>query len=78
MEDIVTTQVLKIDGMSCAHCVKAVTLALQHVPGVGVKQVSVGHAEVVIDESVVTSTQLSEAVGEAGYTLVSTAPTGRA
>ena len=72
-----TTQVLKIDGMSCGHCVKAVTLALQHVPGVDVRQVTVGQADVVVDESVVTTQQLSGAVEEAGYTLVSAAPAGR-
>jgi copper chaperone len=73
-----TTQVLKIDGMSCGHCVKAVTLALQHVPGVEVRRVDVGTAEVEVDESVATRRQLTEAIEEAGYTLLDAAPSGPA
>lgn len=39
-------QVLKIEGMSCGHCVKSVQKALDAVPGVTSAKVSVGHAEV--------------------------------
>jgi copper chaperone len=74
----VTRQVLTIDGMSCGHCVKAVTLALQHVPGVEVRRVDVGTAEVVVDDSVATRGQLTEAIEEAGYTLRDAAPAGPA
>jgi copper chaperone len=74
----VTRQVLTIDGMSCGHCVKAVTLALQHVPGVEVRRVDVGTAEIEVDESVATRRQLAEAIEEAGYTLLGAAPAGSA
>lgn len=73
-----TRQVLKIDGMSCGHCVKAVALALQHVPGVEVRRVDVGTADVVVDESVATRGQLAEAIEEAGYTLLDASPAGPA
>jgi copper chaperone len=73
----VTSQVLKIEGMSCSHCVKAVTLALQHVPGVEVKRVDVGRAEVAIDESVATRGQLAEAVEDAGFRLLDASPAGQ-
>ena len=73
-----TSQILKIEGLSCGHCVKAVTLALQHVPGVEVRRVDVGQAEVVVDASVATRGQLAEAVEEAGFTLVDAAPAGPA
>jgi copper chaperone CopZ len=38
------TTTLAIDGMSCGHCVQAVTKALSGVPGVTVKSVAVGLA----------------------------------
>ena len=40
------TMTLSIDGMSCGHCVKAVTKALSAVPGVRVKSVAVGTAQI--------------------------------
>ena len=63
------TRTLHIDGMSCSHCVKAVTLALQHVPGVEVREVTVGTAVVDLDEAAVSDAQLSAAIDEAGFTL---------
>lgn len=60
---------LEIGGMSCGHCVKGVTMALQDLPGVEVKDVSVGVALVDVDEAVVTEQQVSEAIAEAGYTI---------
>lgn len=38
------TTTLNIDGMTCGHCVQAVTKALSAVPGVTVKSVAVGSA----------------------------------
>jgi len=40
------TTTLSIDGMSCGHCVQAVTKALSAVPGVTVRSVAVGAAEI--------------------------------
>jgi copper chaperone len=40
------TTTLRIDGMSCDHCVKRVTQALAGVPGVTVREVGVGHATI--------------------------------
>lgn len=68
------TRTLRIDGMSCGHCVKAVTKALQDLPGVDVKDVTVGGATVEVDQSRVTQTQLAEAIAEAGYTLEQVSP----
>ncbi len=64
------TRTLEIQGMSCAHCVKAVTLALQHVEGVDVRDVAVGRAVIEADDAVVTDARLAEAIDEAGFTLV--------
>ena len=63
---------IEIEGMSCAHCVKAVTMALQDLPGVDVKDVTVGRALIDVDE-VVTTAQIKAAIEEAGFTLVSAA-----
>ena len=62
---------LEIVGMSCGHCVKAVTMALQHLPGVAVKDVKVGHVLIDADDDVVTPAQLTAAIEEAGFTLES-------
>ena len=63
------TRTLAIEGMSCGHCVKAVTMALQDMPGVDVKDVKVGQAIVEADEQMVTREQLAAAIDEAGFTL---------
>ena len=58
---------LKIEGMSCGHCVMAVTEALAGVDGVEVESVSVGAASVAYDPAVATTDDLVAALGEAGY-----------
>lgn len=60
---------LKIDvgGMSCGHCVKSVTQALQALHGVDVKQVVVGSATVSYDPAKTTPDQLAQAIEDAGY-----------
>lgn len=66
------TKVLKIDGMSCAHCQKAVTDALQGLAGVESAQVDLqaGTATVSYDPAQVTEAALKAAVEEAGYEVV--------
>ena len=61
---------LKIEGMSCDHCIRAVAMALQDLPGVEVKDVKVGEALVETDGSVVTTSDIAAAIEEAGYRLV--------
>ncbi|HKG95417.1 MAG TPA: heavy-metal-associated domain-containing protein [Gemmatimonadaceae bacterium] len=58
---------LDIAGMSCGHCVGAVTRALQSVNGVAVERVSVGSATVAFDPAVVSTDDVARAVEEAGY-----------
>jgi copper chaperone len=58
---------LKIDGMSCEHCVRAVSGALQDVPGVqAVVEVSLDRGEALIEGSAETAL-LIEAVEAEGY-----------
>ena len=62
---------LEIVGMSCGHCVKAVTMALQDLPGVDVKDVKVGQALIDADDDVVKAADVRAAIEEAGFTLTS-------
>ena len=62
--------VLKIEGMTCGHCVKSVTDALQRVDGVSSAEVdlSAGRAVVEHDEERADSSVLVAAVADEGYT----------
>jgi len=58
---------LSITGMSCGHCVAAVSKALKAIDGVEVDEVRIGSASVRFDEAKVTPSQLAQAVTEEGY-----------
>lgn len=60
---------LKVDGMTCDHCVETVLTALSSVPGVKFADVSVkeGSATVEYDDSQAKPEDFSSAVNEAGY-----------
>ena len=58
---------LRIDGMSCAHCVRAVRDALAAVPGASVERVEVGGATVAYDPTRTSPGALADAVRDAGY-----------
>ena len=60
---------LKIGGMSCQHCVKAVTDALTELPGVRRAKVNLRKAEAVVhfDASRVTASDFTKAITEAGF-----------
>lgn len=60
---------LKIEGMTCDHCKKAVDGALRNLQGVQEVKVDVakGIAEVTYNNSEVTVDSMKEAVEEQGY-----------
>ena len=58
---------LEIDGMSCSHCVAAVSGALGELPGVTVELVRVGAAQVSYQPDQVSPDQIVLAVEDAGY-----------
>ena len=58
---------LKIDGMSCGHCVASVKQALEGLDGVTAAQVAIGNATVEYDPSRATPEQIVDAVNDAGY-----------
>jgi copper chaperone len=58
---------LRVDGMSCGHCVSAVREALSSVEGVRVEDIRIGQATVSVDSHGVQLGTLIDAVAEAGY-----------
>lgn len=58
---------LAITGMSCGHCVGAVTRALEELDGVAVQKVAIGSAEVSYDPAVRGVDDILDAVADAGY-----------
>lgn len=64
-------EVLKIDGMTCDHCVMHVTKALESVEGVQKAKVSLKKKEAAVKfETPATLEMMSKAVAEAGYKVV--------
>jgi copper chaperone len=66
----VKTAQLKIAGMSCGHCVQAVTQALESVAGVRKAEVDLtaGRARIEYEEGRTTPAALVGAVMDEGYT----------
>ena len=67
---------LAIDGMSCGHCVKAVTEALERVQGVRVEAVRIGSARVSYDAAQTSPGEILDAVNEEGYSASRAEPEG--
>lgn len=62
---------LQISGMSCGHCLNAVSKALNTLDGVKVEQVRMGAASLEYDPARVTPEAIREAVSDQGYEVVS-------
>jgi len=58
---------LKIAGMSCGHCVRAVTGALEQMPGVSIGEVAVGRASGGYDPTRTSPGDLVKAIEAAGF-----------
>ena len=63
---------MKIDGMSCGHCVASVDKALKNLDGVKVESVGIGTATVSYDPGAVSEARIAEAVADEGYPVVAT------
>ena len=63
------TKILKVGGMSCEHCVKAVTNAVGSIAGVESVNVSLeaGSAEVKYDPALVSLDKIKSAIAEEDY-----------
>jgi copper chaperone len=62
-------QELKIEGMSCGHCVMAVKKELEKIKDINVENVSIGSAKIQYDDSKVSKEDIEKAVDEAGFKL---------
>ena len=56
-----------IEGMTCDHCVRAVTGALRGLDGVVVERVEIGSATLAYDPAVLSGERLTQAIEEEGY-----------
>lgn len=61
------TLTLQIKGMSCGHCLNAVSQALQSLPGVKVDSVRIGRADLHFDGTQVSRERITAAIEDAGY-----------
>ena len=61
---------LKIEGMTCQHCVMAVKKAVETVIGVSTSDVEVGSAKVTYDENSAGKESIVNAITKAGYKVV--------
>jgi copper ion binding protein len=66
--------IIKIEGMSCQHCVMQVEKALGTLPGVWDSHVTIGSAVVHYDESAVKKEEIEAAIEAAGYRVKKEAP----
>lgn len=67
-----TNVTLKVEGMTCEHCQRHVTEALESVPGVAEAKVALeaGEANVTYDPAQADLSAMARAVAEAGYRLI--------
>ena len=61
------TITLAIGGMSCGHCLNAVSQAINAVPNVVVKSVKMGRAEIEVPDADSAGDQVKAAIELAGY-----------
>jgi copper chaperone CopZ len=69
LKEIMKKLCLKIEGMTCNHCVMHVKKELEKMTGVNVKEVNIGSAEIEFDENLVSAGDFSLVIEEAGYKL---------
>ncbi len=60
---------IKINGMSCNHCVMAVKKELSKL-SLDSAEVTIGNAKILFDETKATESQIEEAIKEAGFEVV--------
>ncbi|CAM3233815.1 cation transporter [Rhodothermus bifroesti] len=65
-----TQETLRIEGMSCQHCVQAVERALKQLPEVEVHVVEIGRAVVAYDPAQIDRKRIKAAIEAEGYGVV--------
>ncbi|MGM8365689.1 copper chaperone CopZ [Virgibacillus sp. W0181] len=63
---------IKVEGMSCGHCVSAVQGALENLKGVASAEVTLseGKVEVTYDDTEVTTDKMKQEIEDQGYDVV--------
>jgi len=63
---------IKVDGMSCEHCVNAVTKAVNALPGIGGVDIDLGAGTVTVEHDPAQSTldKIKYEIEEQGYDIV--------
>lgn len=61
---------LKVEGMSCGHCVNSVEKALKEIGASGKVDLAAKKVEVEYDDSVISQDAIKEAIEEQGYDVV--------
>lgn len=61
---------IKIEGMSCQHCVMRTKKAIDAVAGVTKSDVAIGSAVVTYDEGTVKKEEIEAAIEKAGYKVI--------
>jgi len=62
-----TPLTLSVEGMSCGHCLNAVSRALGALPGVEVRSVAIGQAKVAYDPASIDPARIAAAIRAVGY-----------
>lgn len=62
--------IIKVEGMSCQHCVMRVKKALEGLNGVIDSDVQIGLVKVIFDESKVQINAIEKAITDAGYSVI--------
>lgn len=67
-----TEVTLKVEGMSCNHCVQSVERSVGELAGVDDVKVNLAEGKVAVkfDEAKVTRAQIEEVIDDQGYTVV--------
>ncbi|MFO7447742.1 MAG: heavy-metal-associated domain-containing protein [Ignavibacteriaceae bacterium] len=65
------TEELKIEGMTCNHCVMAVKKELETLQNIIVEKADIGSAKVQYDDTKISRDDLAKAIDKAGYKLLS-------
>ncbi|MGO9613777.1 MAG: heavy-metal-associated domain-containing protein [Dissulfurispiraceae bacterium] len=66
-----TELTVKIEGMSCQHCVMRIKKAVDALAGVSKSEVKIGSATVSFDESKIKQAEITASIEKAGYKVLS-------
>jgi copper chaperone len=63
-------KILSVEGMSCGHCVRHVTEALEGIKGVTKAEVDLAGKRAVVEGEALDDEAMKAAVAEAGYEII--------